>query len=84
MALYDVHHLTDDVVRLTDVSMKFCERVLDAVQLLAMIADPAAAKAAPKTRELNGQLEWHACRIMRRATSELSREEPDLRELIKP
>jgi len=57
MALYDVHHMTDEIVRLTDVSVKCCERVRDAVKMLAKIADPATAEAALKTCEEIDQLE---------------------------
>jgi hypothetical protein len=35
MALYDVHHMTEEITRLTDLSVKCCERVKDAVRLLA-------------------------------------------------
>lgn len=83
MALYDVHHMTEDIVRLTDVSVKCCERVRDAVKLLAKIADPATAEAALKTCEEIDQLESDADHIMRSAMSKLFREEPDVRELIK-
>lgn len=83
MALYDVHHMTDEIVRLTDVSVKCCERVRDAVKLLARIADPATAEAALKTCEEIDKLESDADRIMRSAMSRLFREEPDVRELIK-
>src|SRR5665811_523746 len=83
MALYDVHHMTEDIVRLTDVSVKCCERVRDAVKLLAKIADPATAEAALKTCEEIDQLESDADRIMRAAMSKLCREEPDVREEIK-
>ena len=34
MALYDIHHMTDEIKRLTDLSLKCCERVRDAVKLL--------------------------------------------------
>jgi len=83
MALYDVHHMTDEIVRLTDVSVKCCERVRDAVKLLAKIADPATAEAALKTCEEIDKLESDADRILRSAMSRLFREEPDVRELIK-
>ena len=46
MALYDVRHMTDEIVRLTDLSVKCCERVRDAVKLLAQIAVPSVAEAA--------------------------------------
>ena len=83
MALYDVRHMTDEIVRLTDVSVKCCERVRDAVKLLAKIADPAVAEAALKTCEEIDQLESDADRVMRAAMSKLFREEPDVREVIK-
>ena len=83
MALYDVHRMTEDIVRLTDVSVKCCERVRDAVKLLAKITDPATAEAALKTCEEIDQLESDADRILRSAMSKLFREEPDVREVIK-
>ena len=82
MALYDIHHMTDEIVRLTDVSVKCCERVRDAVGLLSKIADHATAEAALKTCEEIDQLESDADRIMRSAMSKLFREEPDVREVI--
>ena len=83
MALYDVHHMTDDITRLTDLSVKCCERVRDAVNMLAKIADPETAAAALKTCEEIDQLESDADRVMRSAMSKLFREEPDVREVIK-
>ncbi len=83
MALYDVRFMTDEIVRLTDVSVKCCERVRDAIKLLARIAEPSVAEAALKTCEEIDQLESDADRVMRSAMSKLFREEPDVRELIK-
>ena len=83
MALYDVHHMTDEITRLTDLSVKCCERVKDAVRLLDKIADPATAEAALKTCEEIDRLESDADRVMRSAMSKLFREEPDVREVIK-
>ena len=83
MALYDVRHMTDEIVRLTDLSVKCCERVRDAVKLLAQIAVPSVAEAALKTCEEIDQLESDADRVMRAAMSKLFREEPDVREVIK-
>ena len=51
LALYDVRHLTEDVRRLGEISVKCCERVRDAVKMLSRIADPAVAEAALKTCE---------------------------------
>ena len=83
MALYDVHHMTDDIKRLTDLSVKCCERLRDAVKLLDKIADPSTAEAALKTCEEIDKLESDADRVMRSAMSKLFREEPDVREVIK-
>ena len=83
MALYDVRHMTEEITRLTDLSVKCCERVKDAVRLLDKIADPATAEAALKTCEEIDRLESDADRVMRSAMSKLFREEPDVREVIK-
>ena len=83
MALYDVRHMTDEISRLTDLSLKCCERVRHAVKLLDKITDPATAEAALKTCEEIDKLESDADRVMRSAMSKLFREEPDVREVIK-
>ena len=83
MALYDVRHMTDDILRLTDLSVKCCERVKDAVGLIGRVRDAATAEAALKTCEEIDKLESDADRVMRSAMSRLFREEPDVRELIK-
>jgi len=83
MALYDIHHMTEEISRLTDLSVKCCERVRDAVKLLDKIADPRTAEAALKTCEEIDRLESDADRVMRSAMSKLFREEPDVREVIK-
>ncbi|MEK9951391.1 MAG: DUF47 family protein, partial [Curvibacter sp.] len=43
MALYDVRHMTEEIIRLTELSVKCCERVKDAVNLLGNIGDPKTA-----------------------------------------
>ena len=83
MALYDVRHMTDEITRLTDLSVRCCERVRDAVKLLDRIAEPATAEAALKTCEEIDKLESDADRVMRSAMSKLFREEPEVREVIK-
>jgi len=83
MALYDVRVMTEEITRLTDLSVKCCERVRDAVNMLGNIADPATAEAALKTCEEIDRLESDADRVMRSAMSKLFREEPDVREVIK-
>ena len=83
MALYDVRHMTEEITRLTDLSVKCCERVKDAVGLIGRLADAATAEAALKTCEEIDRLESDADRVMRSAMSKLFREEPDVREVIK-
>lgn len=83
MALYDVRHMTDEITRLSHLSVRCCERVKDAVALLEKIADPGTAEAALKTCEEIDRLESDADRVMRSAMSKLFREEPDVREVIK-
>ncbi len=83
MALYDVHHMTEEIVRLTDLSVRCCERVKHAVSLLANVATAEAAEGALKTCEEIDQLESDADRVMRSAMSRLFRHEQDVREIIK-
>ena len=83
LSLYDVQHVTEEVGRLAEVSVKCCERVQHAVTLLPKLSDPAVAEAALKTCEEIDRLESDADRVMRSAMSKLFREEPDVRELIK-
>ena len=83
MALYDVRQVNEEITRLTDLSVKCCERVKDAVALISKLADPASAEAALKTCEEIDRLESDADRVMRSAMSKLFREEPDVREVIK-
>ncbi len=83
MSLYDVRAMTEDILRLGDISAKCCERVQHAVSLLPRISQAEAAEAAIKTCEEIDKLESDADRVMRSAMSKLFREEKDVRELIK-
>ena len=83
MALYDVRHMTDEISRLTDISVKCCDRLKEAVNMIGRLADPASAEAALKTCEEIDKLESDADRVMRSAISKLFREEQDVREVIK-
>lgn len=83
MSLYDVRSMTEEVLRLGDISAKCCERVQHAVSLLAKISHHETAEAAIKTCEEIDKLESDADRVMRGAMSKLFREETDVRELIK-
>lgn len=83
MQLYDVKSMTEEVLRLGDLSAKCCERVQHAVSLLPRLNQTDAAEAAIKTCEEIDKLESDADRVMRSAMSKLFREENDVRELIK-
>jgi uncharacterized protein len=83
MALYDVRHMNEDILRLTDVSVKCCVRLKDVVALIGKVRDAATAEAALKTCEEIDKLESDADHVMRSAMSRLFREEPDVREVIK-
>jgi uncharacterized protein Yka (UPF0111/DUF47 family) len=83
MALYDVRHMTEEITRLTDLSVRCCERVQEAVGFLAKLSDHNTAVAVLKTCEEIDKLESDADRVMRAALSKLFREEPDVREVIK-
>lgn len=83
MALYDVRHMTEEISRLTDLSVRCCERVKEAVGFLSKLSDHDTAVAALKTCEEIDKLESDADRVMRSAMSKLFREEPDVREVIK-
>ena len=83
MSLYDVRAMTEEVLRLGDISARCCERVQHAVSLLPKISQVATAEAAIKTCEEIDKLESDADRVMRSAMSRLFREETDVRELIK-
>ena len=83
MSLYDVRHMTEECVRMGELSVKCCERVTQAVRLLPKLKDQATVEAALKTCEEIDKLESDADRVLRSALSKLFREEPDVRELIK-
>lgn len=83
MQLYDLQRLSADVVRLSEISVRCCERVQHVVTLLPKLRDAEVAEAALKTCEEIDKLESDADRVMRSAMSALFREEPDTRELIK-
>ena len=83
MALYDVRHMTEEITRLTDISVRCCERLKDAVYMIGKLAEPASAESALKTCEEIDKLESDADRVMRSAISKLFREEQDTREVMK-
>ena len=83
MSLYDLQHLNSDVVHLSEISVRCCDRVQHVLTLLPKLKDAAVAESVLKTCEEIDQLESDADRVMRSAMSSLFREEPDTRQLIK-
>jgi uncharacterized protein len=83
MSLYDLQHLSADVVRLSEISVRCCERVQHVLTLLPRLKDAEVAESVLKTCEEIDRLESDADRVMRGAMSALFREEPDTRQLIK-
>jgi hypothetical protein len=83
MSLYDLQYLSEDVVRLSEISVRCCERVQHVLTLLPRLKEAEVAESVLKTCEEIDQLESDADRVMRSAMSALFREEPDTRQLIK-
>jgi len=83
MSLYDLQHLSEDVVRLSEISVRCCSRVQHVLTLLPKLKDAQVVESVLKTCEEIDQLESDADRVMRGAMSSLFREEPDTRQLIK-
>ena len=80
VTLYNVKHITPEVVSLSEICHQCCERVLVAVSLLRSMDN--GAEILKVCFEID-QLESAADHEMRGAMSRLFREEPDVRELIK-
>jgi predicted phosphate transport protein (TIGR00153 family) len=83
MSLYDLKSVSEDVIRLGEISTKCCERVQHVVTLLPKLSQPSVAEAALKTCEEIDRLESDADRVMRSAMSKLFRDNIEVRELIK-
>lgn len=83
MSLYDLRRVSDDVVQLSEISVRCCERVQHMVGLLPRLRDARVVEDVLKACEEVDELESKADHAMRSAMSRLFREEPDTRELIK-
>ena len=83
MQLYDLKSVSEDVLRLGEISAKCCERVQHVVTLLPKLNQASVAEAALKTCEEIDRLESDADRVMRSAMSKLFRDNIEVRELIK-
>lgn len=80
LVLYDVRKVTDEARRLAEISQSCCDRVQTVVALLHNMEH--AAEILKTCREID-QLESDADRVMRSAISNMFRNEPDVRQLIK-
>lgn len=83
LALYDVRNVTPEIISLTELSLKACDRVKYAISLLKEINEAQTAEATLKTCEEIDRLESDADRVLRAAMSKLFRDEMDVREVIK-
>ena len=83
MSLYDLKSVSEDVLRLGEISLKCCDRVQHVVNLLPKLSQASVAEAALKTCEEIDRLESDADRVMRSAMSKLFRDNIEVRELIK-
>jgi len=83
LSLYNVQRVSEDVMRLCEISVRCCDRVQHVVSLLPKLKQQDVAEAALKTCEEIDRLESDADRVMRAAMSRLFRDEIDTRELIK-
>lgn len=83
MSLYNLQHLTTDVMQLSEISVRCCDRVQHVLTLLPELKSAEVAESVLKTCAEIDQLESDADRVMRSAMSSLFRDEPDTRELIK-
>jgi hypothetical protein len=83
MSLYDLKNVSEDVIRLGEISVRCCERVQHVVSLLPKLNQASVAEAALKTCEEIDRLESDADRVMRSAMSRLFRDNIEVRELIK-
>lgn len=83
MSLYDVRHMTPEIVGLAQLNVRCCENLRETVKLLDRIGDTKIADTALKACDGIDQLESEADRMLRAAMSKLFREEPDVREVLK-
>jgi predicted phosphate transport protein (TIGR00153 family) len=80
VTLYNVKHITPEVISLSEICHQCCERVRAAVALLpSMDNGPEILKICFEIDQLESAADYE----MRGAISRLFREEPDVRELIK-
>ena len=80
ITLYDIRHITDEAIKLSEIVLQCTEKVSAAVALLVSMDN--GQQILRICHEID-ELESEADRVLRGAMSRLFREEPDVRELIK-
>lgn len=80
LVIYDIRRVTPEAEQLAKICHMCCERVKNAVGLLANLSAP---QAILKTCEEIDRLESDADRVMRSAMSQLFRDESDLKQVFK-
>ena len=80
ISVYDVRHITDDAIRLSELIVGCTEYLKQMVFLLRSMDN---AREILDLHNKVDALEYEADQIMRKAISHLFRDEPDVRELIK-
>lgn len=83
MHLYNVKHVTGEMLQMAELCNHCCIGMRNAVGMLKDISNPEVAKAALKTCDEIDQIESAADRLLSTAISKLFREETEVRELIK-
>ena len=78
--LYDLRKVTPEAKQLAEICQMCCDRVQ---AMIGLLPDLSRSEAIFKCSDEIDRLESDADRVMRDAMSELFREEPDVRELIK-
>ena len=80
MFLYDIHAVTDETRKLTDICLVSCEKVKGAVSQLSNLKNKDSILKLCKEID---RLEGDADQVMRGAMAKLFREEPDVKTLFK-
>jgi uncharacterized protein len=83
MMLYDVKFMTEDIKRLTNISVLCCDKLATAIKMLGTVKNKDVADAILKVCEEIDKFESDADRVLRSAMSKLFRDETDVREVIK-
>ncbi|MDO5652898.1 MAG: DUF47 family protein [Brachymonas sp.] len=81
--LYDVRSTTPEMVQFSQINLQCCEALQNAIGQLTRLGSPSVAAQILESCKQVDALESEADQIMRKAMSQLFREQQDVRELIK-